>query len=247
MHLSARPRNVRTLIVNGEPAVREQLHRLCADRPELDVIAEATNGAQAIDVIQARDTDLLLLDARLPDMSGLDVLRSLPEAAPATIMVSARHEADPKPAGLNVSYLYKPVAPPQFNAAVDHAIADRAGARADVWPPQIIGEKAGRIYFLDTHDVEYLASAGNYVVAHVGANEYLARATLKRISPQLEPLGFMQIERSLLVNLRRVAHVERYQRGQFCFVMRSGARLISSRERGGDIRAFLLGALTVLL
>jgi DNA-binding LytR/AlgR family response regulator len=238
---------VRTLIVNGEPAVRAQLHRLCADRPELDVIAEATNGAQAIDVIQARDTDLLLLDARLPDMSGVDLLRSLPEAAPPTIMVSARHDADPKPAGLNVSYLYKPVAPPQFNAAVDHAIADRAAARADIWPPQIIGEKAGRIYFLDTQDVEYLASAGNYVVAHVGANEYLARATLKRISPQLEPLGFMQIERSLLVNLRRVAHVERYQRGQFCFVMRSGARLISSRERGGAIRAFLLGALTVLL
>ena len=248
MHLSARPRNVRTLIVNGEPAVRAHLHRLCEDRPDLSVIAEATSGAQAIDVIQDRDTDLLLLDARLPDMSGFDLLRSLvPEAAPATIMVSGRHEADPKPAGLNVSFLYKPVAPPQFNAAVDQAIADRAATHADHWPPQIIGEKAGRIYFLDTHDVEYVASAGNYVVAHVGANEYLARATLKRISPQLEPLGFMQIERSLLVNLRRVAHVERYQRGQFCFVMRSGARLISSRERGGAIRAFLLGALTVLL
>jgi DNA-binding NarL/FixJ family response regulator len=83
VQLSARPRNVRTLIVNGEAAVRAQLQRLCADRPELDVIAEATNGAQAIDVIQARDTDLLLLDARLPDMSGIDLLRSLvPEAAP---------------------------------------------------------------------------------------------------------------------------------------------------------------------
>ena len=241
MQLSARPKNVRTLIVNGEAAVRAQLHRLCADRPELDVIAEATNGAQAIDVIQARDTDLLLLDARLPDMSGFDLLRSLPEAAPATIMVSARHEADAKPDGMNVSFLYQPVAPPQFNAAVDHAIADRAGTLADAWPPQIIGEKAGRIYFLDAHDVEYVASAGNYVVAHVGTNEYLARATLKRISPHLEPLGFMQIERSLLVNLRRVAHVERYQRGQFCFVMRSGARLVSSRERSGEIRAFLSG------
>jgi DNA-binding LytR/AlgR family response regulator len=181
-------------------------------------------------------------------MSGFDLLRSLvPEAAPTTIMVSARHEADPKPAGVNVSYLYKPVAPPQFNAAIDHAIADGAGARADAWPPQIIGEKAGRIYFLDAHEVDYLAAAGNYVVAHVGGNEYLARATLKRISRHLEPLGFMQIERSLLVNLRRVAHVERHQRGQVCFVMRTGARLVSSRERGGVIRSLFLGALTTLL
>ena len=233
------------MIVNGEAAVRAQLHRLCEERPDLDVVAEATSGAQAIDVIQASDTELLLLDARLPDMSGFDLLRSLvPQAAPATIMVSARHEADPQPSGMHVNFLYKPVDPSQFNAAVDHAIAGRGGAYADLWPPQIIGEKAGRIYFLDAHEVEYLASAGNYVVAHVGATEFLARATLKSISARLAPLGFVQIERSVLVNLRRVAHVERYQRGQFCFVMRSGARLVSSRERGSDIRALLLGAMT---
>jgi two-component system LytT family response regulator len=231
---------VRTLIVNGEAAVRAQLHRLCVDRPDLDVIAEATSGAQAIDVIQGSDADLLLLDARLPDMSGFDVLRSLnPEAAPATILVSSRHEADPQPSGINVKVLYKPVNPPQFNDAVDKAIG---APMADLWPPQIVGEKSGRIYFLDSHDVEYLASAGNYVVAHVGANEFLARATLKRISSRLAPLGFVQIERSLLINLRQVAYVERHDRGQFCFVMRSGARLVSSRERGGDIRRLLLGA-----
>jgi two-component system, LytTR family, response regulator len=249
LSLSARPRHVRTLIVNGEAAVRAQLHRLCEGRTDLDVIAEASNGAEAIDVIQDRSTDLLLLDARLPDMSGFDVLRSLvPEVAPATIMVSGRHEADAKPSGMgNVRFLYKPVDPPQFNAAVDHAIAEKPRAPTDLFPPQLIGERAGRIYFLDTHEVEYVASAGNYVVAHVGPNEYLARATLKRISAHLAPLGFLQIERSVLVNMRQVAHVERYQRGQFCFVMRSGARLVSSRERGNVLRTLLLGALTTLL
>jgi two-component system LytT family response regulator len=239
VRLSARPRHVRTLIVNGEAALRAQLHKLCVGRPDLDVIAEARSGAQAIDVIHDSGAHLLLLDARLPDMSGLDVLRSLnPEATPATIMVSSRHEADPKPAGLDVKVLYKPVNPPQFNEAVDQAIRARI---SDIWPPQIVGEKAGRIYFLDAHDVEYLVSAGNYVVAHVGANEYHARATLKRISSRLAPLGFIQIERSLLINIRQLSYVEKHDRGQFCFVMRSGARLVSSRERSGEIRAFLSG------
>jgi len=254
VRLSVRPKQVRTLIVNGEAAVRAQLHRLCADRPDLDVIAEATSGAQAIDVIQGSDADLLLLDARLPDMNGFELLRSLvPQTAPPTIMVSTRHEADQKPSGINVNFLYKPVDPPQFNAAVDNAIAhpaadvtERARTHAALWPPQIIAERSGRIYFLDAHEVEYLASAGNYVVAHAGAKEFLARATLKRISERLEPLGFVQIERSLLINLRQVAHVERHERGQFCFVMRSGARLVSSRERGSDIRALLFGEATAL-
>jgi len=160
---------VRTLIVNGEPAVRAQLHRVGEE-------------GQAIDV----------------------------------------------------THLYKPV---------DSATGAKV---ADTWPPQIIGERAGCIYFLEAHEVEYLASAGNYVVAHVGSNEFLARATLKGISTRLAPLGFVQIERSLLVNLRQVAHVERHQRGQFRFVMRSGTRLVSSRERGSDIRALLFGATTPL-
>lgn len=249
MRLSARARQVRTLIVNGEPAVRAQLHRLCADRPDLDVVAEATSGAQAIDVIQASDAELLLLDARLPDMTGFDLLRTIvPQVAPATIMVSARNEPDLKPSGIHVNYLYKPVDPPQFNAAVDHAIADTSFADPEpargFGTPQIIGEKSGRIYFLDAHEVEYLESAGNYVVAHLGASEYLARATMKYVSARLEPLGFVQIERSLLINLRQVAHVERHERGQFCFVMRGGARLISSRERSGSLRTFFLGAIS---
>jgi DNA-binding LytR/AlgR family response regulator len=112
------------------------------------------------------------------------------------------------------------------------------------WPPQIIGETSGRIHFLDAQDVEYLASAGNYVVAHVGTSEYLARATLKSLATRLAPLGSVQIERSLLVNLRRVAYVERRDRGQFCFVMRGGARLQSSRERGAELRAIFLRATT---
>ena len=250
MQLSARSKQVRTLIVNGEAAVRAQLHRLCEGRPELEVIAEATSGAQAIDVIQASDAKLMLLDSRLPDMSGFELLRSLvPEAAPATIMVSTRDEADRQPTVANINYLYKPVESPQFNTAVDIAIADSANEefaapRAPLWPPQIIGEKSGRIYFLDAHEVEYLAAAGNYVVAHARGGEYLARATLKGMSARLEPLGFVQIERSVLVNLRRVAYVERHERGQFRFIMRGGARLVSSRERGAHLRAFLLGATT---
>jgi two-component system, LytTR family, response regulator len=239
MRLAARQRHVRTLIVNGEPGVRAQLHRLCVGRADLHVVAEVTNGAQAIDVIHDTDAHLLLLDARLPDMSGSDVLRSLnPEVTPSTIMMSSRNEADPKPAGVDVKVLYKPVNAAQFNEAVDQAINARV---ADVWPLQIVGEKAGRIYFLDAHDVEYLASAGNYVVAHVGTNEYLTRATLKRIATRMAPLGFVQIERSLLINIRQLSYVEKHDRSQFCFVMRSGTRLVSSRERSGEIRAFLSG------
>jgi DNA-binding LytR/AlgR family response regulator len=242
--LSARSIPVRTLIVNGESSTRAHLHRLCADRPDLKVIAEAASGLQAIDALEQSEADLLLVDSRLPDMSGLDLLRTLtPEVAPPAIMVtSAREETARRPPGVNVRYLYKPVDPPLFNAAVDQAIT--AGVtRADThWPPQIIGEKASRIYFLDALKVEYLASAGNYVTAHMAGEQFLTRATLKSMSDLLVPHGYVQIARTLLINLRQVAHVERRDRGQYCFVTRFGERLVSARERSADMRTLLLGA-----
>lgn len=234
------------MIVNGEPGTRAQLHRLCADRPDLQVIAEAASGHQAIDVLEEGAADLLLVDSRLPDMTGFELLRAVPpEAAPATIMLTAaREEAARELPGIHVRYLYKPVEPPQFNAAVDLSIP-RPVSEPDVhWPQQIIGERSSRIYFLDVHDVEYLASAGNYVTTHLGSDQFLTRATLKSMADMLTPLGFIQIARSLLINVRQIAHVERRDRGQYCFVTRTGHRLVSSRERGGDLRELLLGAMS---
>lgn len=132
--------------------------------------------------------------------------------------------------------------PGQGHSGVYPPVDVSAETDGGLWPPQITGEKSGHIYFLAAQEVEYLESAGNYVVAHVGANEFLTRATLKHMALRLAPLGFVQIERSLLINLRHIEHVERHERGQFRFVMRSGASLVSSRERSSDIRALLFGA-----
>jgi len=246
--LSARTTPVRTLIVNGESGMRAQLHRLCANRPDLKVIAEAASGLQAIDALEQRAADLLLVDSRLPDMSGFELLRTVtPRIAPPTIMVtSARDDAARQPPGMNVRYLFKPVEPPLFNAAVDQSITSRASDVDAHWPPQIIGERSSRIYFLDVHDVEYVSATGNYVTTHLGGEQFLTRATLRSMADLLSPLGFVQIARSVLINLRQVAHVERRDRGQYCFVTRRGDRLVSSRERGSDLRALLLGATSPL-
>jgi two-component system LytT family response regulator len=249
-----RSTRLRTLIVNGEPAMRAHLQRLCAIRPELDVIGEAASGSQAIDVFQKRGADLVLLDSRLPDMSGYDCLKSLTrDGTPSTVMVTTgAEEPMDEAAGVRLSYLPRPIGLPRFNAAIDQALAESFDGPiaiaefAPIWerglPPQIIGEKARKFYFLDAHTVEYLASAGNYVATHAGGEEFLTRATMKRMSALLEPLGFVRIERSLLVNPRQVAYVERRDRGQYGFMLRSGQRLVSSRERSAAVRALLLSA-----
>jgi two-component system LytT family response regulator len=94
--------------------------------------------------------------------------------------------------------------------------------------PQITGEKAQRLYFLDVETIDYVESEASCVSVHVDDEKYLVRNTLKHLAGVLEPLGFVRIERSVLLNLRKVAFAQRLDRGAFVFVLRNGRRLVSS-------------------
>jgi two-component system LytT family response regulator len=96
--------------------------------------------------------------------------------------------------------------------------------------PQITGEKAQRLYFIDVETIDYVESEVSCVAVHVDDEKYLARNSLKHLAGVLEPLGFVRIERSVLLNLRKVAFAQRLDRGAFVFVLRNGRRLVSSSK-----------------
>jgi DNA-binding LytR/AlgR family response regulator len=94
----------------------------------------------------------------------------------------------------------------------------------------LIGERAHRFHFFDPKEVDYLQVDGNYVIIHVGDDCFITRATLKHLSQELTGT-FVLIDRSRLINLRRIDYVERLESGRFAFKLRSGQQLISSRQR----------------
>jgi two-component system LytT family response regulator len=93
--------------------------------------------------------------------------------------------------------------------------------------PQITGEKAQRLYFIDVETIDYVESEAGCVAVYVDDEKYLARNSLKQLAGVLEPLGFVRIERSVLLNLRKVAFAQRLDRGAFVFTLRNGRRLVS--------------------
>lgn len=92
----------------------------------------------------------------------------------------------------------------------------------------LIGEREHRFYPLIAETIDYIESDGNYVTLRTRNSKYVSRDTIKRLSVELAGLGFVQIERSLLVNIRAVLHVESVGRGSFSFTLSSGACLQSS-------------------
>jgi DNA-binding LytR/AlgR family response regulator len=119
------------------------------------------------------------------------------------------------------------------------------GNRADAPPSPpwfLVGERERRLYPVDPYKIDYIESDGNYVTLHVGPKEYIARDTLKRLETLLGPIGFIRIERSLLLNLRAIAYVQPSGRGGFAFTLSAGGCLRSSHT----FRAAILRSLPLV-
>jgi two-component system, LytTR family, response regulator len=100
--------------------------------------------------------------------------------------------------------------------------------RVNVMTTLLVGERERRLYPLDPQKIDYIESDGNYVSIRSGNAAYISRDTIKRLADELAPLGFIRIERSLLVNIRSVLYAETVGRGRFAFTLSSGACLQSS-------------------
>jgi two-component system LytT family response regulator len=99
----------------------------------------------------------------------------------------------------------------------------------------LVGERERRLYPLDPRRVDCIQAADNYVRFWAGRTEYIARDTIKRLYPLLRPVGFIRIQRSLLLNISAIAYVQPTGRGVFVFELVSGERVRSSQAYGDEI------------
>jgi two-component system, LytTR family, response regulator len=95
-------------------------------------------------------------------------------------------------------------------------------------PTLLVGERERRLYPLDPEKIDYIESDGNYVSIRSDNAAYISRDSIKRLAGELAHLGFIRIERSLLVNIRAVLYAEAVGRGRYAFTLSSGACLHSS-------------------
>ena len=225
---------MRMLIVDPEPS---PLLQLCNEDNEVDVVGSATSGEAAIRAVANAGPDLLLLEVRLADMSGFEVLQAIDvEGQPLVIVVSSvrDHAVAAFEAGA-VDYLLKPVNASRFRCAVSRARTQlqrraelvAAGQRATA-AALLVGEREKRLYPLSPTDVDYIESDGNYVWFRTGGESYISRDSVKRLAGTLAGCGFVRIERSLLLNLRALSFAEPAGHGTFAFTLKSGMRLQSS-------------------
>jgi two-component system, LytTR family, response regulator len=237
---------VNILIVDDQAPARDSLIRLCERSDDVQVVGEAACGMAAIDAADKLNPDIMLLDVELPDMSGFELLRAMGAGThPLGIMVSpcADHANRAFTEGA-IDYLVTPVTAERFDLAMTRARhrfdcappgygrsiskSSDLGRTVPVSPQFLVGERQRRLYPLDPKSIDYIEADGNYVTLRAGKVEYLSRDSIKRLSPRLAGLGFIRIERSLLVNAAAVLYAEVAGHGTFALTLSSGVCLHSS-------------------
>jgi len=237
--------SIKALIVDDEPLARDRIREMLKDHPEVEVIAEARNGREAIDSVANHNPDLVFLDVQMPDLDGFSVLQNLKQL-PLIIFVTAYDQYALRAFDVHaVDYLTKPFDRKRFAKAVDQAKVFMKGAR-EPDTARILNMlqelKAGArylerfavrngetVFFVRAEDVDAIEAQGNYVRLSLAGSSHLLRDTLNNIEAQINPRMFVRIHRRTIVNIDRVKEVQTWARGEYRVVLSTGAYYTLSR------------------
>jgi two-component system LytT family response regulator len=239
---------IRALVIEDEPVARERLVALLGKEADVEVVGQCADGRCAVSAIERLAPDLLFLDVQIPELDGFEVARAVgPERMPAVVFVTAFDEYALQAFDVHaVDYLLKPFTAERFTRALVHAREQIGRRRATAIneqllallpdlgrkPPRrerILVKSNGRIYFVRMPDIDYCQAAGNYVRLHVNKDTHLIRETMGHLEGDLDPVQFVRIHRSTIVNIDRIEEFRPSFEGEFVVVLRSGVRLTLSR------------------
>lgn len=203
---------LRTLIVDDEPLAVERLQVICARQDGVQVVGTASDGESALRLIAALEPDLVLLDLTMPGVDGLTVARRLADRAeaPALIFVTAHDEFAVEAFDLDaVDYVLKPVAPDRLARAVQRVQARRSGAGvadgaaegdAGDWLTEFWVPHRSELVRIAADTVRRIDAERDYVRLHTGDQSYLLLQTITGLEEKLDPLRFIRIHRSCILN-----------------------------------------------
>ena len=204
---------LKTLIVDDEPLAVERMQVICAKIGELQVVGTASDGAQALRLVEALQPDLILLDMTMPEVDGISVAKSLAKEAqrPAVIFVTAHDNYAVEAFDLDaVDYVLKPVKPERLERAVARALARRGdGERVEsVWLEELWIPHRSELIRIATSEVGRIDAERDYVRLHVGAGDaartYLLLQTIAGLEKRLDPEKFIRIHRSTILRKDRI-------------------------------------------
>jgi two-component system LytT family response regulator len=199
------------IAIDDEPKALEVIERYCEKTGLVNLKAAFREPVKAIDFLQREKVDLIFLDINMPDISGMQLVQTLP-ARPMIIFTTAYSNYAVESYHLNaVDYLLKPITFERFLVAVNK-VAALLSKNVPVNDIETIFIKSGpQTYQVKLADILYLEKDGNYITVHLKDKHIFIRENMSDIFDILPPADFLRVHKSYVVAIKHIVMIEVHQ------------------------------------
>lgn len=229
------------IIVDDEALARQLIKKYLESYPHIHVVAECSDGFEAVKTIQQLHPQLVFLDVKMPKLSGFEVLEVL-DCKPAVVFSTAHDEFALKAFEQNaIDYLLKPYSKDRFGLAVNKALekiaknepqANIDKAREQVFAgvlERIVIKNGPSIKVLPTSAIHYIEAEDDYVMIYSCEGRFLKQQTMKQLETSLDPSQFLRVHRSFIVKIDQIKLIEPYEKDSFVLKLMCGATVSVSK------------------
>jgi two-component system LytT family response regulator len=243
---------IRAVVVDDEAPARALLREYLAAHTDLAVVAECSNGFEAVKACGEHRPDLVFLDVQMPKLDGFEVLELL-EPRPCVVFCTAYDAHALRAFEVHaVDYLLKPFGRERLAEAlarVRERLAARAAApaeardgepdaarlAADAREPgrrleRLVVRDGAQVHVIPVERVDALEAQDDYVAIHAEGRSRLKHQSLTELETQLDPDRFVRVHRSFLVNVERIARLERMAKDTRVAILADGREVPVSRS-----------------
>ncbi len=205
---------IKCITIDDEPLALKQMSSYIEKTPFLELIAACKSAFEAMELIQKGDVDLLFVDINMPDLNGLDFVKSL-EKKPLVVFTTAYGEYALEGFKVDaIDYLLKPIGYPDFLKAAQKAEkylgSSKEQEKLNADEEHLFIKSEYKIIRINLADVKYIEGMREYVRIHLlNAKPVMSLLSMKSIEQKLPQNRFMRVHRSYIVNLKQVSIVER--------------------------------------
>ena len=195
---------IKAIIVDDEPLALDVLETYIAQLPELELVARCENALEAREVLKEHDVDLMFLDINMPQLTGIDLVKTL-SVKPNFIFTTAHPYYAVEGFELNaIDYLMKPIPLERFMKAVNKVIDMQVGETSapEKKKENFIFVKADKkLIKVNFDDILYIEGLKDYVIIRQKEGRVITLHTMKSLEAKLPDHIFKRIHRSYIVNI----------------------------------------------
>ncbi|RZK44081.1 MAG: response regulator [Pedobacter sp.] len=241
---------IRTILIDDEALARDVVKHYLKGYPDIEVVAECSDGFEGLKAISLHKPDFIFLDIQMPKISGFEMLE-LVENHPAVIFTTAFDEYAIKAFEVNaVDYLLKPIEKVRFDQAMQKLPAKLAKDNnsselletASLSPTQnnrVVVKTAGVIKIIPVTELNYLEADDDYVKLNTTEGVFHKNKTMSFFEQTLDPTQFIRIHRSYIVNMAVVTKIELKEKDSYVVLLKSGIWLPVSKTGYVKLKASL--------